>query len=89
MAFKPIQGDADFMTRMSAGEFDGYEDDEEMNAAIMEYLSAEESKSQPIKDMSGLGMAANKDMSGYAQATPLQGLMGMAQYNNKPKGLFG
>jgi len=33
-------------------------------------------------------MSANKDMSGFAQAQPLQGLMGMAQYQNKPKSPF-
>ena len=85
--FNPIQGDSDFMMRMQAGEFDDYDNNPEMQKAIMDYLGQEEAKSSPIKDFSSLGMSAAKVMSGFAQATPLQGLMGMV--NSGGRGLFG
>jgi hypothetical protein len=85
--FSPILGDADFMKRSAGGEFDDWGTmTVEAQDGVMEYLNAPEShiSSQQIgaKGMSSaeeLGMSAYKDMSLANQATPLAGLMSMAQ----------
>lgn len=90
--FAPIRGDADFMSRMSAGEFDNMQNDPEMNRGVMEYLNAPASAitaqqigQQGMRSAEDLGMSAYKDMSQANQATPLAGLMGMATAGQRPQ----
>ncbi len=89
--FAPITDDADLMSRMDEeGFWEKYRSNPEIKGAINSYIFQDEQKegAMPLTDYSSLGMSANKDMSGFAKAQPLQGLMGMAQYKNQPKGLF-
>lgn len=87
--FSPIVDDADFYTRMNAGEFDGMADNPEMNKAVMGYMmqdapSANGEKNWTRESDHALGMSAYKDMSQVNQATPLDGLMGMATKGQQP-----
>ena len=93
--FMPIADDADFFSRMQSGEFDDWDNlDAESKAGVMDYINKPESSitSQQI-GAAGLGtaqqmgMSANQDMSGFAQATPLQGLMSQATagINQRPQ----
>ncbi len=87
-----LDNDADLMSLMDSPEFwDEYDSNPDIKAKVNAYIFQDEAPKQAgIKDFSQMGMSALKDMQGYAQATPLQGLMSMAQYNNKPKrGLMG
>lgn len=87
-----LNNDADLMSMMDDPEFwTNYESDPEFKDSINAFIFQDEAPEQAgIKDFSQMGMSGLKDMQGYAKATPLQGLMSMAQYNNKPKrGLMG
>ncbi len=89
--FQPIKDFADFEGRISDDNFwRDYDKNPDVKKEAMAYLDRddEKEKASPITDYSELGMSAYKDMSGFAKAQPLQGLMGMAQYKNQPKGLF-
>jgi len=81
--FSPIQDDADFMFRMNSGEFDGMDSNPEMSRGVMEYINAPASSGRGKLDTSAsdhqLGLSAYKDMSETNKATPLGGLMAMAQ----------
>ena len=81
--FAPITDDSNFMLRMQKGEFDDMQNNPEMARGVMEYINAPESTGRGRLDTSAsdhqLGLSAYKDMSMTNQATPLAGLMGMAQ----------
>jgi len=82
------------------GFWEQYDASPEMQGQINSYMSQEDAPaakapakigtlaSTGLPDYSSLGMDALKDMTTFSQAQPIQGLMSMAQYNNKPKGLF-
>ena len=93
--FMPIADDADFFSRMQAGEFDDWDNlDDESKAGVMDYINKPESSitsqqigAQGLGQAGKLGMSANQDMSGFAQSTPMQGLMGQATagINQRPQ----
>ena len=84
--FMPIADDADFFKRMQSGEFDDWDNlDEGARAGVMDYinrpasaLTGQQIGAAGMGQANQLGMSAAKDMSQFAQAEPLQGLMGMA-----------
>ena len=84
--YTPIVDDADAMMRMQTGEFDDLGSmSEEAQKDFMAYINKPKSHitsqqigAQGLSQAGQLGMSGLKDMSQFAQATPMQGLMSQA-----------
>lgn len=89
--FPDIESDSQLMVMMQEpGFWEKYNANPEMQRKITAYIGQDEKKPSAGIDFSQMGMSAYRDVTNDTQETPLQGLMGMAAYNNAPKrGLMG